>query len=105
MKYSISWIAFQFSSVQSLSRVQLFATPWIAAHQAQYKSLLKHRLGSDDERSWISEKFGIPSVDAGKPWRLWKGKCLVKVTFLEAYSGKSNNPGLAWIKKDSELMN
>ena len=26
--------ALQFSSVQSLSRVQLFATPWIAAHQA-----------------------------------------------------------------------
>ena len=25
---------FQFSSVQSLSRVQLFATPWTAAHQA-----------------------------------------------------------------------
>ena len=25
---------YQFSSVQSLSRVQLFATPWIAAHQA-----------------------------------------------------------------------
>ena len=25
---------FQFSSVQSLSHVQLFATPWIAAHQA-----------------------------------------------------------------------
>ena len=25
---------FQFSSVQSLSRVRLFATPWIAAHQA-----------------------------------------------------------------------
>ena len=24
----------QFSSVQSLSRVQLFATPWSAAHQA-----------------------------------------------------------------------
>ena len=24
----------QFSSVQSLSRIQLFATPWIAAHQA-----------------------------------------------------------------------
>ena len=24
----------QFSSVQSLSRVQLFATPWVAAHQA-----------------------------------------------------------------------
>ena len=27
-------LLFQFSSVQSLSRVGLFATPWIAAHQA-----------------------------------------------------------------------
>ena len=27
-------LSVQFSSVQSLSRVQLFATPWIAAHQA-----------------------------------------------------------------------
>ena len=27
-------IKFQFSSVQSLSRVRLFATPWTAAHQA-----------------------------------------------------------------------
>ena len=31
MAYSLS---FQFSSVQSLSHVWLFATPWIAAHQA-----------------------------------------------------------------------
>ena len=29
-----TWISVQFSSVQSLSRVQLFATPWIAACQA-----------------------------------------------------------------------
>ena len=28
----------QLSSVQSLSRVQLFATPWIAAHQASHPS-------------------------------------------------------------------
>ena len=28
------WTRFQFSTVQSLSRVQLFATPWIAACQA-----------------------------------------------------------------------
>ena len=28
------WDSTQLSSVQSLSRVQLFATPWIAAHQA-----------------------------------------------------------------------
>ena len=27
------WLSVQFSSVQSLSRVRLFATPWIAAHQ------------------------------------------------------------------------
>ena len=37
---------FQFSSVQSLSRVRLFATPWVAAHQASLsitnsQSLLK----------------------------------------------------------------
>ena len=30
---SICWVC-QFSSVQSLSRLRLFATPWIAAHQA-----------------------------------------------------------------------
>ena len=28
------WDGIQFSSVQSLSRVRLFATPWIAARQA-----------------------------------------------------------------------
>ena len=34
----------QFSSVQSLSRVRLFATPWITARQASYKGiLLSHR--------------------------------------------------------------
>ena len=37
---------FQFSSVQSLSRVQVFATPWTAAHQASlsitdFQSLLR----------------------------------------------------------------
>ena len=40
------WDRIQFSSVQSLSCVQLFATPWIAAHQASLsitnsQSLLK----------------------------------------------------------------
>ena len=33
MEYSV-----QFSSVQSLSRVRFFATPWIAAHQASHPS-------------------------------------------------------------------
>ena len=31
---TMSWTSVHSSSVQSLSRVQLFATPWIAAHQA-----------------------------------------------------------------------
>ena len=40
------YLVFQFSSVQSLSRVQPFATPWTAAHQASLsitknQSLLK----------------------------------------------------------------
>ena len=30
----LNWMYLQFSSVQSLSRVRLFATPWIAARQA-----------------------------------------------------------------------
>ena len=34
MKELIVWILLQFSSVQSLNRVWLFATPWTAAHQA-----------------------------------------------------------------------
>ena len=32
--YCNTYVKLQFSSVQSLSRVRLFATPWIAAHQA-----------------------------------------------------------------------
>ena len=42
-----NWLSVQFSSVQSLSRVQLFVTPWITARQASlsitnFQSLLKH---------------------------------------------------------------
>ena len=32
--FGVHVLSVQFSSVQSLSRVQLFATPWITAHQA-----------------------------------------------------------------------
>ena len=35
-----SALSFLFSSVQSLSRVQLFATPWIAAHQASLSIII-----------------------------------------------------------------
>ena len=34
IQQSHSWASVQFSSVQSLSHVWLFTTPWIAAHQA-----------------------------------------------------------------------
>ena len=42
----LEWVAISFSSVQSLSHVQLFVTPWTAAHQASLsiansRSLLK----------------------------------------------------------------
>ena len=45
-KYVVVSVFIQFCSVQSLSRVQLFATPWTAAHQASlsitnFQSLLK----------------------------------------------------------------
>ena len=36
MFFSFSSAIYQFSSVQSLSRVWLFATPWTAAHQASF---------------------------------------------------------------------
>ena len=46
LQFSSSLLSVQFSSVQSLSRVQLFATPWTAACQASpsitnYQSLIK----------------------------------------------------------------
>ena len=41
---------YQFSSVQSLSRVQLFATPWIAARQASL-SITNSRVHSDSRPS------------------------------------------------------
>ena len=44
----------QFSSVQSLSRVRLFATPWIAAHQAS--------LSITNSRSSLRRLMSIKSV-------------------------------------------
>ena len=54
----------QFSSVQSLSRVQLFATPWIAARQASlsitnFQSSLKLKSIS---YSWLLSNTGLNSV-------------------------------------------
>ena len=51
---------YQFSSVQSLSRVWLFATPWIAAHQARsfhiflqiLQRLVSNLLSWDTDKVW-----------------------------------------------------
>ena len=48
-------IVYQFSSVQSLSRVRLFATPWIAAHQASLSII----------NSWSSLK--LTSIESVMP--------------------------------------
>ena len=66
-----SWI-FQFSSVQSLSCVWLFATPWIAAHQASLsitnsQSLIQthaHRIGDAIPPSY---SLSSPSLPASNP--------------------------------------
>ena len=42
--FLIIWLYIQFSSAQSLSRVRLFATPWIAAHQASLSITNSQRL-------------------------------------------------------------
>ena len=55
--FSTSWL-FTFSSVQSLSHVWLFATPWIAAHQASLSIT----------NSWSSLKLNVHRVsDAIQP--------------------------------------
>ena len=52
----IPYMWFQFNSVQSLSRVQLFATPWIAARQAS----LSITNSQSSLRLWSIES-GMPS--------------------------------------------
>ena len=49
----------QFSSLQSLSRVQLFVTPWIAAGQASLSVIIS---SVDYEGYSISSKGWLPTV-------------------------------------------
>ena len=59
-----------FSSVQSLSHVWLFATPWIAAHQASLSitdSQSSHKLISIESVMPSSHLIGKDS-DAGRDW-------------------------------------
>ena len=52
----------QFSSVQSLSRVQLFSIPWFAAHQASHTHV--HRVSDAIQRS---HPLSSPSPPAPNP--------------------------------------
>ena len=55
-KHCQNFVPHQFSSVQSLSRVQLFATPWIAAHQASLSII-----NSRSSLKFMSIKLVMPS--------------------------------------------
>ena len=62
----------QFSSVQSLSRVQLFVTPWIAARQASLsvtnsRSLLKTHVHGASDAIQPSHPLSSPSPPAPNP--------------------------------------
>ena len=62
-----TWISHQIRSDQSLSRVQLFATPWIAARQASLSIT-----NSISPPSWTS----LPSPSPSHPSRLVQSPCL-----------------------------
>ena len=78
---SATWEAereYQFSSVQSLSCVQLFATPWTAAHQASLsitnsRSLLKlmsHELVMPSNRLTLSSSSRLQSFPASGSFQM-----------------------------------
>ena len=52
------YFTIQFSSVQSLSCVRLFATPWIAAHQA-FLSITNSRSLLTIKRYWVMPLISI----------------------------------------------
>ena len=61
----------KFSSVQSLSRVRLFATPWIAAHQASLSITNSQSSMRPDIQKKKKVKIVVQSSEASK-WDLWQ---------------------------------
>ena len=61
-------------SVQSLSRVRLFATPWTAAHQASLSITNSRSLPKPTsiESKGMANHFSILALRT--PWTVWKGK-------------------------------
>ena len=60
----IKLVPIHFSSIQSLSRVRLFATPWIAAHQA---SLSITNSWSSPKLMWIQSVMPSSHLILGRP--------------------------------------
>ena len=61
VSFFLSWLNIKFSSVQSLSHVQLFATPWIAARQASL-SITNSGVHSDSRLSSLWCHLAISSL-------------------------------------------
>ena len=80
----------QFSSVQSLNRVQLFATPWIAARQA---SLFITICRSSLRLMSIESVMPSSHLILGHP--IWKGLSLF--SFISVWFHLSFLRGIAWL--------
>ena len=83
----------QFSSVQSLTRVWLFATPWIAARQASLSITNSHsslRLTSIE--SWTEKKAEHWRIDA---LELWCWRRLLRVPWTARRSNQSILKGIS----------
>ena len=99
----------QFTSVQSLSRVWLFATPWTSAHQA-FLSITKSQSPSQTHIHWIddaiqpSHSLLSPSPPAFNPShnRVFSNESILDIrwpkywSFSFSISPSNEHPGLIW---------